>query len=139
MRTLVLAAVLCCAAGAAVTDDILALERKAMDGLQVGDPDPSLAAAAPDITYFHTVTNKRLDGLPAVKALFDQYRGRPLFDSYEISEPKVQTAGDIAILTYILVQHLQGNTARWNATQVYRKTGDGWRVIHSHLSAAREQ
>jgi ketosteroid isomerase-like protein len=139
MRTLLLAAALCCVAAAADTADILALERKAMDGFLQGNPDPALSMAAPDITYFHTMTQKRLDGLPAVKALYEQYRGRPLFDSYEMADAKVQTAGDVAILTYILVQHVQGNTARWNATEVYRKTGDGWLVIHSHWSAVREQ
>jgi ketosteroid isomerase-like protein len=139
MRTLLLAAVLCCAAAAADTTELLALERKAMDGFMQGNPDPALSTAAADITYFHVMTNKRLDGLPAVKALFEQYRGRPLFDSYEMTDGKVQTAGDIAILTYILVRHLRGSTERYNASQVYRKTGDGWRVIHSHWSTAREQ
>ena len=76
-------------------------------------------------------------GLPAVKALFDGYRGRPLFDSYEMAEPKVQASGDTAVLTYILVRHIGTMTTRWNATQVYRQKKEGWRIIHSHWSVTR--
>ncbi|HWC95702.1 MAG TPA: nuclear transport factor 2 family protein [Candidatus Sulfopaludibacter sp.] len=139
MKTLMLAVALCCFASAADSDEILALERKALDGLQKGDPDPALAISAPEITYFHVITSKRLDGLPAVKELFNGYRGRPLFDTYEMADSKVQMAGDAAVLTYTLVRHMGGDTTRYYATQVYRKTGEGWRVIHSHWSAAGGQ
>jgi hypothetical protein len=44
----------------------------------------------PDITYFHAITEKRVDGLPALRAIFEEYRGRLLFDSYEMADPKVQ-------------------------------------------------
>jgi hypothetical protein len=118
--------------------EILAMERSALDGWQTGNPDPMLALADPDITYFHVMTDKRLDGLPAVKALFESYRGTPLFDSYEMAGPKVQASGEIAILTYILVRHQGTATTRWNATQVYQRKKDGWRIIHSHWSAARQ-
>jgi hypothetical protein len=117
--------------------EILALERQALDGWQTGNPDPMLAIADPDIAYFHVMTTQRLDGLPAVKALFERYRGTPLFDSYEIAAPRVQAAGGTAVLTYILVQHTGAATTRWNATQVYQRKKDGWRVIHSHWSATR--
>jgi hypothetical protein len=70
-----------------------------------------------------------------VKELFERYRGTPLFDAYEMADPKIQAAGDIAVLTYILVQHMGAATSRWNATQVYQRKKDGWRVIHSHWSA----
>jgi ketosteroid isomerase-like protein len=121
----------------AAAREVLALERKTLDGWQVGNPDPLLEVSDPEITYFHVVTDKRLDGLPALKALFEAYRGRPLFDSYEIAEPKVQSSGDIAVLTYILVRHVGSATSRWNATQVYQRKKEGWRIIHSHWSATR--
>jgi ketosteroid isomerase-like protein len=121
----------------AAAREVLALERTTLDGWQVGNPDPLLAISDPDITYFHVVTEKRLDGLPALRALFEGYRGRPLFDSYEMAEPKVQASGDTAVLTYILVRHVGAATSRWNATQVYQRKKDGWRIIHSHWSATR--
>ena len=143
-------AILACAVAAAVcgamaaadgTDatgrEILALERKVMDGWQTGNPDPMLAISDPEITYFHIMTEKRLDGLPAVKALFESYRGMPLFDSYEMADSKVQASGDTAVLTYILVRHAGGATTRWNATEVYQRKNEGWRIIHSHWSATK--
>jgi ketosteroid isomerase-like protein len=89
----------------------------------------------PGITYFHLVSEKRVEGIAAVRALFDGYRGMPLFDSYEIAQPKVQEAGDVAVLSYLLVTRNGGITRRWNATQVFQKKKEGWRVVHSHFSA----
>ena len=121
-----------------VAQEVLALERRAMDGWLKGDPDPQMALFDPQVTYFHAaVVEERIDGLAAVKQLFEPYRGRPLFDDYEILNPKVQECGEIAILTYRLARHLGGVTTFWNSTQVYRKTKDGWRVIHSHWSVAK--
>ncbi len=118
----------------AAAREILALERQALDGWQAGNPDPCLALMDPEITYFHVVTGQRLDGLPAVKALFEGYRGKSLFDSYEMAGPKVQGDGDTVVLTYILVRHVGAETTRWNSTQVYQRKKDGWRVVHSHWS-----
>ena len=126
-------------ANEATAREVLALERTTLDGWQIGNPDPLLAISDPEITYFHVVTDKRLDGLPAVKALFEGYRGRPLFDSYEMADPKVQSSGDTAVLTYTLVRHVGTATTRWNATQVYQRKREGWRIIHSHWSATRAE
>lgn len=141
---------LCCAAAVALcgalaagdqtettTREILALERGTLDGWAAGNPDPLLAITDPDITYFHAVVTRRLDGLAAVKELFDGYRGRPLFTSYEMNEAKVQLAGEAAILTYVLVSHVGASATRWNATQVYQHKKEGWRIIHSHWSQVR--
>src|ERR1035438_8558990 len=88
---------------AALTErELIAMERASMDGWLKGDSGPMLSAADPDITLFHVMTQQRLDGVAAVKALYEPYAGRPLFDSYQIENPKVQTAGDVAILSYQL-------------------------------------
>jgi hypothetical protein len=123
--------------GADPVQEVLALERQAMDGWLKGDPDPQLAISDSQITYYHAVVDKRVEGLPALKELYDRYRGTPLFDSYEMLNPKVQVAGDVAVLTYQLAQHNGSATAYWNATQVYRRKQEGWRIIHTHWSAAK--
>ena len=120
-------------------EEILALERRVMDGWSKGDPDPLLELAAPDVTYVHTEVGKRLVGLPALKALCDRYRGAPLFESYEIVSPKVHLAGSTAVLTYRLVQHTRAGTALWDGTVVYQKKQPGWRMVHSHWSGAKDQ
>jgi hypothetical protein len=117
----------------------LALERQAMDGWLKGDPNPQLAISDPQITYIHDVVGKRLEGLSALKGLYAQYRGVPLFDSYELLSPKVQATGDVAVVTYQLARHNGSATTYWNATQIYRKNPEGWRIIHTHWSAAKER
>jgi hypothetical protein len=62
-----------------------------------------------------------------------------LFDSYEILSPTVRAIGDVAALTYQLAQHMGSETRYWNSTQVYAKTVEGWRVIRSHWSAAKDR
>ena len=110
-----------------------------MDGWLKGDPGPELAICDPEITYIHEVVGKRLDGLPALKEMFASYGGRPLFESYEILSPKVWADSDMAVLTYQLAEQNNGVTRYWYATNVYRKRSEGWRVIHSHWSAANER
>jgi hypothetical protein len=114
--------------------EVLALEREAMEGWLAGNPDKMLATADPSITYFHIVADKRMDGVAALKDLCEKYRGRPLFDSYEIVDPKVQVAGDVAVLTYHFMTRNGDLTRRWHATLVYQRKSEGWRVIHSHFS-----
>ncbi|MBZ5582051.1 MAG: nuclear transport factor 2 family protein [Acidobacteriia bacterium] len=115
--------------------EILRIERASMDGWLKGDPDPMLASLDPEITYIHVMTEKRLEGLAAVKALVEQYRGTPLFDSYEMQQAKVVVSGNLALLTYQLVRHNGSTVSRWNGTQVYEKKSAGWKVIHTHWSA----
>jgi uncharacterized protein (TIGR02246 family) len=127
------------APSADVTGDIVALERQAMDGWLKGNPEPMLARMDPQVTYIHEVTQKRLEGIAAVRQLCEPYRGRPLFDRYEIDGPQVRTTatGNVAVLSYQLVTHNGSTTARWNMTQVNERTSDGgWRVIHVHASQA---
>jgi ketosteroid isomerase-like protein len=114
--------------------EIIALERKALDGLAQGNPDTLLALSDADISYFHVMTGQRLDGASAVKSLVEPYRGRALFESYEMIRPRVQVAGDVAVLTYILLQRGGGTVAQWNGTQVYQRKAEGWRIVHTHWS-----
>jgi ketosteroid isomerase-like protein len=114
--------------------EVIALERKALDGLAQGSPDALLALSDADISYFHVMTNGRLDGASAVKSLVEPYRGQRLFESYEMVQPRVQVSGDVAVLTYVLVQRNGSAAARWNGTQVYQRKAAGWRIIHTHWS-----
>jgi len=118
--------------------DLVALEHQAMDGWIAGNPDPAMALADAGITYIHAAADKRLVGLPAVKALYERFRGTPLFDKYEILDPQVQVAGPVAVLTYRFVRHNGTAAEEWNATQVYERKQEGWRVIHAHWSQVRQ-
>jgi len=133
-----------CALAAADSDveiarQLLALARQAMDGRMKGNPTSDLARSDSTVTYFHAAADKRLEGLPAVTELFEKYRGAPLFDSYEIIEPKVQVSGDVAVLTFYFECRNGTETSRYYASEVYQHKKEGWRVIHAHWSKARTQ
>jgi hypothetical protein len=140
MKILALAlAIACCGslvAAESTGQTIVAMERRAMDGWRDGNPDELLKISDPEITYFHSALGLRLAGLEAVKALYESYRGRPLFDRYEMVDPKVVVAGSVAVLTYGFTTHNGALTRRWHATEVYREGPSGWRIIHSHFSLA---
>lgn len=127
------------ASNADTVRELVALERTQMDGWVKGDPQPSIKMLDPEATFYHNIAAPaRLDGAAAVKGLYGQYAGMPLFDSYDILEPKVQAHGDIAILTYYLAQRRNGATSYWNGTQVYQRQKDGWKILHTHWSEAKQ-
>jgi ketosteroid isomerase-like protein len=55
-------------------------------------------------------------------------------------DPKVQRHGDVALLTFNLVNYgklpdaPERVLARWNSTEVYSRIGGTWKIIHSHWS-----
>ncbi len=122
-----------------VSQTIIAMERKAMDAWGKGSPDEFLSISDPEITFFHSaVTEKRIDGLSALKDMYETFRGRPLFDSYELVDPKVQDYESTAILTYRLVTRNGSLVREWDATEVYQRKQGTWRIVHSHFSAAKQ-
>jgi len=54
--------------------------------------------------------------------------------------PKVQLYGDVALLTCNLINYgkppnrAEQTLARWNITEVYRRIGGKWVIVHSHFS-----
>jgi ketosteroid isomerase-like protein len=46
----------------------------------------------------------------------------------------VQVAGDVAVLTFNFESWTKFVRYYWNTTEVYRRTDQGWRIIHTHWS-----
>ena len=119
---------------------IVALERAAIDRWCAGDPQGYLETYAPDVTYFDPSLERRIDGLGAMKELLTPIAGKIKIDRYEMIGPKVQRQGDVAVLTYNLVNYArlpdgtEKVTSRWNVTEMYRRTGGKWKIAHSHFS-----
>jgi ketosteroid isomerase-like protein len=113
---------------------ILNMERDALDRWGKGDPDGFLEICDPDVVYFDPFTEQRLDGLNAVRALYDEIRGKVRTDSYDLLNPKVEQCGDVAVLTFNFVSHGADGEWRWNTTEVYRRRHGAWRIIHTHWS-----
>jgi ketosteroid isomerase-like protein len=113
---------------------ILELERAALERWAHGDPDGFLEIADPDVSYFDPFTERRLDGIAALSSLYEGIRGKIRIDSFDIAEPRVQLAGDVAVLTFRFLSRGSEGAMHWNTTEVYRRTGAGWRIIHTHWS-----
>ena len=127
-----------------VAEHIVSLERSALDRWIRADPDGYLRRYAGDATYFDPFREKRVDGLDALSAQAGAMRGVPLpftEPRYDMIDPVVQAEGNLAVLTFNLVNYgkplgsaEEAVLARWNATQVYREVDGAWRIIHTHWS-----
>jgi uncharacterized protein (TIGR02246 family) len=130
-------------AGDVVERQIIALERAAIDRYIVMDPQGYLSLYAPDVTYFDPSTERRLDGLKAMQEFLGPMKtakNRVSDPRYEIIRPKVQRYGDVAVLTFNIINYgkppdkPEQALARWNVTEVYRHVNGKWEIVHSHFS-----
>ena len=121
-------------------ETIVALERGALDRWGKGDPQGFFDIMASDQTYFDPTTAKRIDGQDALKKYIAPFTGKIKIEKVEMIDPKVQRTGDLAVLTFNLVDYgaqMGGGpktTARWNSTEVYRRLDGSWKIVHSHWS-----
>jgi ketosteroid isomerase-like protein len=128
---------------ALVADQILMLERAALDRWGKGDPGGLLDLYAPDITYFDPVTEARIDGRQAMADYYRPFIGKIQIARSEMLNPQVVVDGNMALLTYRLVNYVldahgaESVGSRWNSTTVYQRRGDAWNAIHSHWSFTR--
>jgi len=120
--------------GEDVSKTIIAMERKALDRWGKGDPSGFLEISAPDVVYFDPFLGRRLDGAESLAGYYESLRGKVYIDRYELVNPKVQLAGDIAVMTFNYVSYVGETESRWNCTEVYRRMADGWRIIQTHWS-----
>ncbi|HEX6316734.1 MAG TPA: nuclear transport factor 2 family protein [Gemmatimonadaceae bacterium] len=123
--------------------DIIALERQALDRWGNGDPGGFTDLYAPTITYFDPATPARIDGGQAMVDYYRPYIGQIFIARYEMLNPQVVVDGNMALLTYNLVNFDRddaGNETigtRWNSTAVYQRIEGAWKSIHSHWSFTR--
>ena len=132
-----------------VTQQIISLERAALNRWVRADPDGYLSLYVKDSNYFDPFREKRVDGLEELNALAAPIRGATLpftEPRYDMVHPIVHVEGNTAVLTYNLVNYGKPTgksdetvLARWNATQVYQLTGGEWRIIHTHWSFTQPQ
>jgi uncharacterized protein (TIGR02246 family) len=121
-------------------DEVIALERGALDRWAKGDPQGFLSIYSDEITYFDPTQETRVDGVQAMRAAYEPFAGKFSIPRYEMLNSKVQRHGDVAVLSYQIRNY--GRAAdgterlinRWNVTEVFRRTGGQWRTIHSHFS-----
>src|SRR2546421_9397383 len=84
------------------TNEILLLERAALDRWGKGDPGGFLDLYAADISYFDPVTAKRIDGHQAMADYYRPWFGKIRVARFEMLNPQVVIDGSLALLTYNL-------------------------------------
>ena len=119
---------------------IIALEQGALARWGKGDPGGYFEIMASSTTYFDPTLARRIDGIDALHALIDPFKGKIHVERAEMIDAKVQQQGDVAVLTFNLVSHgarfgdgPKGDV-RWNSTEVYQRISGQWKIIHSHWS-----
>lgn len=129
-----------------VTATIITLERGALDRWGKGDVGGYLAIYGPDINYFDPALDNRIDGHDAIEKYLTPFQGKIGISHYEMIDPKVQLVGDVAVLTYRLVDDVTLTPAgpaklqvRWNCTQVYARRNGEWKIIHNHWAYTKPE
>ena len=106
-------------------DEILALERAALDRWGNGDPGGFLDLYDADVSYFDPLTPRRIDGRAAMAAYYAPFAGKIRIDRYDMLDPQLVVSGDLAYLSYNLVNYTtrrDGSEAvgsRWNSSSVF--------------------
>ena len=120
---------------AEVARTLLALEKAALVRWCAGDPTGFLEICANDVVYFDPFLEQRLDGIDTLTRYYEALRGKISAGRFEILNPRVQGAAGLAVLTFNFVSFARdGAESRWNCTEVYRQSADGWRIFQSHWS-----
>jgi len=135
-------------AAAPSLQEIVALERAALDRWITLDPQGYLDLFAPEVTYFDPQREARIDGLEAMTTLLAPIKNVKVpftKPRYDMIGPRLQPHGDVALLTFNLVSYgtLPGKgemvLAHWNSTEVYARLDGKWKIIHSHWSFTKPE
>ena len=120
-----------------ITSTLIAMERAALECWGNGDPSAFLELCAPEVVYFDPYLEMRIDGVEALTQYYKTFWGQVRFDRFELLNPCVQVEGGLAVLTFNYASYAGEKQSRWNCTEVYRQTGDGWNIIQTHWSYTR--
>ena len=127
-----------------VAQKIIAMEKAALDRWGRGDPWGYTEISAEDVTYFDTSTERRMDGLEALKKYYKTLEGKIHIDRYEMINPKVQIHGNTAVLTFNLIDFVPQedgslNKDTWSSTEVYTRIDGEWKIVHTHWSRPKSE
>jgi len=128
-----------------MTNEILSLEKAAMERWRNGDPMGFIELSAEYILYVDVGQAKPIQGLDAFRMYMKQFEGNMFYQKSEFIAPKVIKVGDAALLTYnyrssvITPDGVVSSQTPWNATEVYHRGECGWKIVHTHWSFIRHR
>ncbi len=123
-----------------VPETILALEQAAMERWRNGDPWGWAEISDEDVIYVDPGLTSPIVGLEEYKAYLKQIEGQIHYQGSEFIDPKVVVVGDAAVLSYnyrstvLAPDGSVTDQTPWNATEVYFRRDDQWKIVHTHWS-----
>ena len=122
----------------ALLQTLLTLERSALDRWSEGDTVGYTSTMSDDATYFDHATPELLQGIEAIRSHVGGFQGTFRIPRYEITSPVLHRSADLAVLAFNWDPFGPDGRAlmRWNATTIYRRVGDRWRLIHAQWAKA---
>jgi ketosteroid isomerase-like protein len=117
-----------------IAENIISIERAALERWGRGDPEGFLEASAEEVVYFDPYVEKRVVGKPALRERYQTIWGKIRVDRFEMIDPSVQVCGNTAVLTFNHISHVDDRRIQWNCTEVYQQQDGDWKIIHSHWS-----
>ena len=121
--------------GDKAAEQIVAMERAALDLSDAGDVKGFLDISSPDVVYQDPALTKPIVGLEALTAYYAKFPNNGEPSQGEMKNTQVQVYGDTAILSFHYTVRRHDTVLReWNCTEVYRKGGDAWRIVNTHWS-----
>jgi ketosteroid isomerase-like protein len=123
-----------------MNNTILSLEEQAMERWRNGDPWGFVEISAEDITYVDPGLTSPIVGQEKYKACMKQLEGKVHYQQSEFIDPKELVIGDAAVLSYNYRSSVLDPTGAvisqtpWNATEVYFRRDNQWRIAHNHWS-----
>lgn len=121
-------------------DAIKALLDRRGEAAWAKDIDQLMSVFSPDVVYFDIVPPLRYSGADALRERFTDWFGRwqgPI--GQELRDVEVLASGDVAA-AHMLVRAsgtlLDGPEVDYwvRVTDICRRTDDGWRITHEHVS-----
>jgi hypothetical protein len=121
-------------------EQLLGLERAALDRWSGGDPMGYAMSAADDITYFDDIGAKEgVFGVESARAYLKSLAEVLPPHHYEMVGAHVQVYGDTGVLSFQYHPSTEeGAGTPWRASTVYVRQGDEWRMVHAHWTMMKE-
>ncbi len=121
-------------------DEIMRLEKDAMEQWRTGNPMRWAEISAPEVIYVDPGCTKPVVGLESYTHNLTQIVGKIQYPNSEFIEPKLLQVGDAALLTYnyrssgLAEDGVTPWQVLWNTTEVYVRLAGQWKIVHTHWS-----
>jgi ketosteroid isomerase-like protein len=121
-------------------NEILSLEKQAMERWRNGDPWGFVELSAEDVTYVDPNLTSPIIGLKKYQDYMRPVIGQIHYERSEFIEPKVVQIGDAAVLSYNYRSTGLDDQGKirfqtpWNVSVVYFRREGRWQIVHSHFS-----